>query len=79
MIVKILYILILESERRTYLTRECVEGQAKLYLKTQFILNKKFVFQIWLLEHFHSKQQYVDVYVFIMGGSPSDVSEEPVT
>ena len=79
MIVKILYI-ILESERRTYLTRECVEGQAKLYLKTQFILNKKFLFQIWLLEPCHSKQQYVDVsYVFIMGGSLSDVSEEPVT
>ena len=53
--------MILESERRTYLTRECVEGQAKLYMKIEFILNKKFVFQIWLLEPCHSKQQYEDV------------------
>ena len=57
--------MILGSERRTYLTRQCVEVQAKLYLKTEFILNKKFVFEIWLLEPCHSKQQYVDVYVFI--------------
>ena len=53
--------MILESERRTYLMWECIEGQGKLYLNTEFILNKKFVFQIWLLETCHSKQQYVDV------------------
>ena len=65
--------MILLSEIRNYLMQECVEEQAKLYL------NKKFVFQIRLLEPCHSKQQYVDVwYVFIMDGSPSDVSKEPV-